>query len=207
MDVSSPISPSRAMTSYMEDQLLRPLGYDVHQHDITMDPAAGLAAILEDIDGRQADGHGMQAPARLVLILSPDRARSLRRSDRLSDPSSAGKALLRILDEGPEVGVHTVLFAETVSLLDTVIEMRRCPCILHRVAFEMNETESFKFIGTQAASKVQSAGARPIAALYVNMERATRIRFKPFSPVSDEPITRQIDEVRQQLAHRMGQQQ
>ena len=89
--------------------------------------------------------------------------------------------LARILRDGPEFGVHSMIWCETMTHLTRTIErsgLREC---MYRVAFQMSEMDSEGFVDTAAASTIGM-----YRALLYNEEKVTREKFRPYAiPAED----------------------
>ena len=95
-------------------------------------------------------------------------------------PNPAAQLAL-ILRNGPEVGIHTLIWCETMTHLTRTIErsgLREC---MYRVAFQMSEVDSQGLVDTAAASMIGM-----YRAILYNEEKVTREKFRPYAiPAKD----------------------
>lgn len=116
--------------------------------------------ISHEVDRRLAQADASQPPVFLV-ISGIQRARDLRPDDSVgfggvgkeSDaPLSA--QFLKILREGPELGVHTLVWCDTLANLNRSLERRGIREFGTPVAFQMSAEDSAGVIDTPAASRL-----------------------------------------------------
>ena len=155
-----------------------------------------LAELADITDQRvQADEHS--APAIFVLINGLHRYRMLRRSDdQFSFSAEADAApdptaqLATILREGPGVGVHGLVWADTLANVERCMDRQTLKEFDYRVLFQMSAADSSHLIDSTGAN---SLGFH--RALLYSEEQGGIEKFRPYAEVTDA----WLDTVRRQL--------
>jgi energy-coupling factor transporter ATP-binding protein EcfA2 len=136
---------------------------------------------------RRIDEEDETASPIFLFINGLQRARDLREEEDFSmsfddtAPPSPARQLTTILREGPDVGVHTVVWCDTVTNLNRTIDRRALREFVMRVAFQMSAEDSSNLIDTPAASKIGQHRA-----LFQNEEDGIMEKFRPYSIPSNE---------------------
>lgn len=123
-------------------------------------------------------------PTYLLCLNEPDRIAALHRvSDDFGfSDSELGTVLETILTQGPGLGVHVVASFSGLGVVSSVMGVKSIQNrFAHRIALQMSEDDSFAFVRSSHASKLQPDGERPVAALLFNNHRQDSVRFKPYS--------------------------
>lgn len=124
-----------------------------------------------------------EQPTMLVVINEPDRVTDLLRlpDDYGYVDSEIGKILRGVAASGPTLGIHLVLGFATLRAAKSVIAERTIQeDFIHRVAMQMSEDDSFVFVRSAEASKLQ-IDSRPVVALQFDSAREAGTKFKPYS--------------------------
>ncbi len=112
-----------------------------------------LAQINAEIDGRVALDDYAQPPVMLVLRA----IKGLRDPDaELHEGRSFNELFEAIVENGPEVGIHTVVLADTAAAVDRRISHRAVREFGVVVTGRMSETDSDRLIGAADASELRS---------------------------------------------------
>jgi KaiC/GvpD/RAD55 family RecA-like ATPase len=168
----------------------------VGSHDIGLyerrDLGQLFAAVAEEID-RRADGSQDNMPRALIVIFGLQRARELRNRDAyvsvLSDSGSEpdhAKRLSKILREGPEVGVHTVIWCDTFANLDRTLDRGVLRDIALRVSGPLPAADSQQLFGEPVASSID----RPHRMVSYDDEKVGMFDlFRPFAAPSRDAYT------------------
>jgi len=91
-------------------------------------------------------------------------------------PPKPSELFAKILCEGPEVGVHTLLWCDTFASFERAVQRRGVDEFGLRVAMQMSENDSQNWINSSAANKLGSNRA-----LFSDEERSgTLEKFKPY---------------------------
>jgi DNA segregation ATPase FtsK/SpoIIIE, S-DNA-T family len=137
-----------------------------------------LAALITK---RQAQP-GADVSPRFLFINGLQRFRELKKPDddygfgRKSDkPLSPAELFAQILREGPTVGVHTVVWIDTVTNLNRYIDRAALREFTMRVLFPMNANDSSQLIDTPAASRL-----KPNRGLYLEEGQERPESFRPY---------------------------
>lgn len=129
-------------------------------------------------------------PSILLLIYALQRFRDLRKSDDFGFSSSdEGEALdkmfARLLEEGPEVGVHTVFWSDTVTNLERTLERRTLRAIDQRVLLQMSAMDSTAIMDAPTA-----ANLGPNRAILWSDDLGRATRFRPYAGPSPAWLAR-----------------
>ncbi len=126
----------------------------------------------------------LQEPSIFLFLTEADRVLGLRREIDAygSSCSELGQQLLDLLIQGPELGIHVILSFTNIKKMELVFDRRELRSIQHRVGLRMPEDNflDLSFKGRNITN-IQRADARPICALYLDMERSTDLLFKPYT--------------------------
>lgn len=141
-------------------------------------------------------------PSIFVMLTELERVDTLRRkADTYSfKDSPLGEKLIRLLGEGPEVGIHFILSFSSLTAMSHVLDTKRLMLFQHAVALQMSEDDSFTFVKNRKAAQLQTEGETPICALYYDKGNNITTRFKPYSIdqealSSDDSLMEQIHKV------------
>jgi hypothetical protein len=161
---------------------------------------ATIAALAEEVERRQAADAG-EAPRLYLLIYDLQRYRELRKADddfgfsRLGEdkPASPAKQLATILREGPPVGVHTIVWCDSLNNLNRSFDRQGLREFEIRVLFQMSANDSSTLIDSPAASKLGEHRA-----LFFSEEEGKLEKFRPYAYPDDD----WLNSVRRQLRGR-----
>jgi hypothetical protein len=112
--------------------------------------SAAVGHLLTLLDERLAGADA--APPTYLIVAGLQRWRELRGPDSFQQTAEA-KGLLRLLDEGPDQGIHTIAWTDMVGALDRV-KSRAWGLFDLRVALHLPETDSTNLLGSLAASRL-----------------------------------------------------
>ena len=145
---------------------------------------AELAAEVQ----RRLDNEQPGAPARYLLVYGLHRARDLRQEETMmsfggfgEQPAAPSPAqqFATILREGPDLGIHTLVWCDTVTNLNRSLERRALREFAMRVAFQMSAEDSANLLDSPLASKLG-----PYRALFYDEEAGQLEKFRPYGPPS-----------------------
>lgn len=156
-----------------------------------------IAEIASELNRRlsgDAENAGQQ-PAIYLIIYGLQRARDLRQEDTMAfssynfsgedaSPPSPAQQLGTILQEGPDLGIHTMIWCDTVTNLNRSLDRRALREFEMRVAFQMSNEDSISLIDSPVAAKLG-----PYRAIFVNEEEARVEKFRPYDLPSTEWLT------------------
>ena len=154
-----------------------------HQVDIPgfRDAGDAIVSLGEELARRTADG-GSDAPGVFLLINGVHRFRSLRRAEddysfsAEDGPPKPDKVLALLLKEGPLVGMHVVLWADTVANLQRTIDRASMRELENKVLFQMGVNDSSTLIDSPVASRLGFHRA-----LLANEESGLLEKFRPYA--------------------------
>ena len=132
-------------------------------------------------------------PAVYLFIYGLQRARDLRQEEDFGfsfgmeeeeAPPNPARQFATIVREGPEVGVHTVVWCDTYANLTRTLDRRALREFEMRVAMQMGAEDSANLIDTPAASKLGLYRA------YFYSEDESRLeKFRPYGLPSEKWLT------------------
>jgi hypothetical protein len=123
------------------------------------DVPAIVGEVADEVDRRQKATDGGQAPVFLFLY-GLQRFRDLRRSEddfgfgRREEKPSPAQQFATIVREGAGLGVHTILWCDTLNNLQRSLERAALREFEMRVLFQMSVADSSNLIDTPLASKL-----------------------------------------------------
>ena len=155
-------------------------------HDVQIpsfrDVGDAIISLGEELARRNADG-GSDGPGMFLLINGVHRFRSLRRTEDDYSFSSSGdgaptpdKVLALLLKEGPLVGIHCILWADTLANLQRTVDRNSLRELENKVLFQMGVTDSSTLIDGPAASRLGFHRA-----LLANEESGLLEKFRPYA--------------------------
>lgn len=162
-------------------------------HEVKVATRHTLSALLTEIsneieDRAESDKH--QKPSIYLFINGLHSIRDLRLEEKT--PTSLTRQLYTILRDGPEHGIHTLIWCDKLDNFARSVE----PALLNefelRIAFQMSENDSTKLIGSKEATKLGTHRA-----LLFNERIGSAEKFIPYEPPSDEWLTQAVDHLRQ----------
>lgn len=138
---------------------------------------------------RRLDSEEAGFPPRHLFIYGLQRARDLRQEDSFVlpafDAEPAGPSLSQqfasILREGPDVGVHTIVWCDTATNLNRSLDRRLLREFSMRIVFQMSAEDSANLIDTPAASKLGQHRA-----FFYDEEEGQLDKFRPYGLPSAE---------------------
>lgn len=114
--------------------------------------------VEEEIGGR--DMSNIKQMSKIILVLfGIQRARDLRRETGISFTASSGEDnvhdnLSKILREGPDFGIHTIIWSDTLQSFSRVFNNSDLNEIGHRVAGALSQADSNRLFDNAVASKL-----------------------------------------------------
>ena len=186
------------------DYLRKLAGSLPHPHRVPSraDTPAALAELAAEIDRRQKGESADRTPL-FLFIFGIHRFRELRKADddfgfgrRGGDREpSPSERLLTILRDGPPVGVHTLVWCDSLTNLNRAFDRPGLREFGMRVLFQMSPTDSSSLMDSPAASKLGRNRA-----LFLHEDSDRPEKFRPYGMPDAEWVTR----VCGQLRHRVG---
>ena len=160
---------------------------------------AGMNEVAEELTRRQADDQG-DYPSIYVVIYDLGRFRDLRKSDDdygfsskygEEEKASPSKQLTNLLREGPNYGIHLLVWCDTLGNLNRTFERSTAGEFELRILFQMSINDSSSLIDSPAAGRLGENRA-----LFYNEEQGKTEKFRPYGL----PDPAWLDQVREQLA-------
>lgn len=97
-------------------------------------------------------------------------------------PSEETSAIVTILEQGPRVGIYTILQVDTLKSLTERISSKAYDYFNHRIALQMRSDESEKVVGSKKANELSVEGkeASLNRAFYFNKKDNVYVKFRPY---------------------------
>jgi hypothetical protein len=141
-----------------------------------------LAGLTAEIERRRTNASDDQAPI-YICIYDLQRFRDLRKADddfsfsRSDDdkPAAPSKLFGDILREGPPVGIHAIVWCDSVNNLNRTFDRQAMKEFENRILFQMSANDSSTLIDSPAGSKLGENRA-----LYFSEEENRIEKFRPY---------------------------
>ncbi|HYW81024.1 MAG TPA: FtsK/SpoIIIE domain-containing protein, partial [Thermoguttaceae bacterium] len=174
-------------------------------HGVKVVGPRNAAASVEQIDEeltRREEAQQEDAPPIFLLVFDLGRFRDLRKTEddfgfsRFDEdaPPSTAKRFAHILREGPALGVHTLVWADTYNNVGRCLDRQNLRDFEMRITFHMNATDSSNLIDSPLASRLDVNRA-----LLYDEGQGGLERFRPYGL----PDSQWLDLVKQRLHGRV----
>ena len=141
------------------------------------------------------------APSRYLFLFGLQRARDLRQEEmgfsgfgsfgeEPAAPNSS-QQFTTLLREGPDLGIHTIVWCDTVTNLNRSLDRRSLREFAMRAVFQMSAEDSANLIDSPVASKLG-----PYRALFYDEEEGRLDKFRPYGL----PTSEWLEQVKRWLA-------
>lgn len=160
-------------------------------HEIEVVSRLGVADAFGDLAAevqRRLDEQILDAESVFVIIRDLARFREIRRNENdfgfsMSGEQEASPAqqLVTILKDGPTVGIHAVVWCDSLTNLQRTFERGTLKEFELRVLFQMSGTDSSQLVENPAAGRLGQQRA-----LFVQEETGTLEKFRPYQFPSNE---------------------
>lgn len=147
-----------------------------------------LSALIEQRREQYNAGQEELGPAVFLVVAGAHRLPELRPIDSrgFRDPSEHARQLIKIITQGPELGVYTLLWYDRVKSFDDSLTRQSLSYFDRRVALSMSSDDSLVLLGESVAGKMQR-----YRAYYMDIERGLE-KFKPYVLPQDAGARRQL---------------
>ena len=135
--------------------------------------------ILQDRKQAQENGFSENVPSIFLLIAGIQRVPQLKPviSSFGTEPSPLSLQLIEILDTGPELGIHSILWVDNTRNFEKILGRSVLNHISQRVTLHLSESESQFLLDDVAA-----AGLKGYRALFFDEEAEHPLeKFKPYA--------------------------
>jgi S-DNA-T family DNA segregation ATPase FtsK/SpoIIIE len=173
-------------------------------HGVKVVNRRGLLSVITEIGEEVEDrmeAEDSNKPPIYLFIYGLQRARDLRPDEDFSFSSfgseaptapSPAKRFSTILREGPELGVHTLAWCDTLTNLNRTLERGMLREFEMRAVFQMSSEDSMNLVDSPAASKLG-----PYRALLFSEETGRAEKFRPYDLPSEEWLQQAAYQIRQ----------
>lgn len=149
-----------------------------------------LTQLLALLDQRvQSEAAGAEV---YFLVAGLHRWRELRGADAFIQ-TDAAKQLARLAEEGPEVGMHLIVWADGFATLERVFKRAGVGNFDLRVAFHLPEKDSNDLLGSNAAARL---GENRALFRHEDWELGRLEKFKPYAIPEADVLTRLMEQLR-----------
>jgi DNA segregation ATPase FtsK/SpoIIIE, S-DNA-T family len=165
-------------------QVKAALPHDVKLFTLRQTPAA-INEIAESLEKRR-DGEASDAAPIFLVIFDIKRYRELRKTEDSSfgfgsssdEPVKAApdKQFAEIYKEGPSVGIHALVWVDSMVSIDRAFDRNAMREFDNRVLFQMSASDSSNLIDSPAANKLGQHRA-----LWYSEEQGVMEKFRPYS--------------------------
>jgi hypothetical protein len=147
-----------------------------------------LTQLLALLDQRLS---GEAAPTEVFLLIPGlQRWRELRSTDAYgTQQSEPAKGLTRLAEEGSEVGIHLLAWADSLATAERVFKRSGLAHFDLRVALQMNDKESTDLLGSASAARL---GENRALFRHEDWESGRMEKFKPYALPDDETLARLV---------------
>lgn len=138
-------------------------------------------------------------PAIYLNVYGLQRAHDLQEGDGFSNfalgpteqpqPASAAKQFSKILSDGPDLGIHSLVWCDTVNNINRRLNRQALRELEMRIVFQMSNEDSSNLIDTTVASKLGQHRA-----LFYSVEDSYIEKFRPYALPSENWL-REIGEI------------
>lgn len=169
-------------------------------HDVKIAKRPNLSSIIieisDELENRKEEEES-QKPSIYLLVYGLQRARDLRQDEEpyaRDTPESIplSKRFSSILRDGPELGVHTLVWCDTYANVNRTLERGILREFDLRVVFQMSSEDSLKLIDSTQANKLSQHRA-----LLFSEEKDSSEKFIPYELPSKEWLTNAIEQILQ----------
>jgi hypothetical protein len=169
-----------------------------------------LPTIIDEVAAELAVRHELAEddlrtlPSLYLVIYSLQRARDLHPDENASyshynndpPPPSPAEQFLTIIRQGPDLGIHTLLWCDTVANLKRILDRHYKREFDTRVALQMSADDSSTLLDNPAAAKLG-----PYRALLVNDEEGRHEKFRPYNVPDAQWIAAMGKQLSQRNSH------
>ncbi len=172
---------------------------EVLPHEVRVVPPRGAAPVVQEIAeelARRRQDDQTDAPPLYLVVNNLSRFRDLRKADDdfgfssfgEEKPASPGAQFASTLREGPEFGIHSLLWCDTYNSVTRSIDRQGLRDLEMRVLFQMNAADSSNLIDSPAASHLGV-----YRAVFYDEGQGRLEKFRPYA-IPSEPWLRQVRE-------------
>ena len=170
-------------------------------HCARFDPGSKRRELALELDRRQK-GESTDRSPRFLFVFGIQRFRELRkaeeefgfgRRDPNREPSPSERFAL-LLRDGPPVGIHIIVWCDSLTNLNRAFERPQLKDFALRVLFQMSSTDSSTLMDTPAASKLGRNRA-----LYLQEDQERPEKFRPYGVPTADWLTPTCERLRSRV--------
>ncbi|VAX36252.1 DNA translocase FtsK [hydrothermal vent metagenome] len=175
-------TPADSLEQPIIEELIQAVGHPVATYGVK-DAETPLEKIAGEVKRRQQEG-GDSDPPIFLFVFNLARFRDLRKGDDdfsfggsdKNAKQTASQMLQTIIADGPENGIHVIIWCDSYNNLDRWLSRQTMREIEMRIAFQMNANDSSNYIDSPAASKLG-----PNRAILFLEEKGTVEKLRPYA--------------------------
>jgi DNA polymerase III delta prime subunit len=155
--------------------------------DIAYNKVPEAVAELAAEQKRRQDADESRAPSVFVVVYGLQRYRKLRNEDdySFSEGDTPDQQFAELLREGPDVGIHLLIWCDTVNNLNRTLTRKTLREFDHKVLFQMSANDSMALIDSTAAGNLGMHRA-----VFHNEQEGIEETFNPYAlPDPDWPAS------------------
>ena len=153
--------------------------------------------VLTQVMERRLSG-AQEGPEFYFFIAGLQRWRALRSSSAY-DQSDTARQLTRLVDEGPDVGIHLIVWTDSMTSVEHTFTRSGLQYFDLRVGLRLPEGDSTALFGNRIASTLQDNQA---LFRHENWELGRVEKFKPYEILDRETIDDLACGIREKWSHR-----
>jgi hypothetical protein len=160
---------------------------DAIPHSVEIAGPRQVGALLTRLLGmlEQRQQEETEAPDIYFIIAGMQRWRELRGSESYMQ-TETGQQLMRLTDEGPDVGIHLVTWADGTATLERALKRGSIGLFDLRVALHVSEKDSNDLFGSPAAAHLSNNRA---LFRHEDWELGRVEKFKPYAVPDEDVLT------------------
>ncbi len=148
-------------------------------HKVEWLEAAAGVEVISELGSQVTDGGKVDGPATMIYVLGLGRLRPLRQEDDFSfgmsdDKPNPGKLFGELLTNGPEQSIHSFVWCESATVVNTALQRATLRNFEKRLLFQMSSGDSSELIDDGGASRLGLHHA-----LLCDLESLHREKFRP----------------------------
>jgi hypothetical protein len=146
-----------------------------------------IAELAEELKRRQ-DSDATPDQSIYIVVYALQRYRKLRSDDdySFSEEETPDKQFAELLREGPDLGIHLIIWCDTLNNLNRTLTRKTQREFDHRILFQMRASDSMSLMDSPAASQLGMTRA-----LFYNEQEGIQETFTPYAlPGTDWPPRR-----------------
>lgn len=123
-------------------------------HSLEISPRSSIHSTLNELVQRMERRDNQTSGKARIFLLIPGIHRISEFRDNLPDSPTMGELLEKLLQQGPQLGIHVILWSDRYETLRNIMSMNVLDYFNHRIGFHMGVDDSNTLLGVSDASKL-----------------------------------------------------